>query len=506
MLEVEDILSDTESLHSAEGNPTQPSNKRSHTDSTASDKSTTPAKSQVKKAAVVKLQRGDDIDCAGKCVPDGFLFHVVGIEEPERPSQKVRLLVKPGAPPSWKPTNIGFFIGRHVAKHLPEIQQYSCSMTASDRCKLKVQSSKTDAYVTKVRTCVPGKGPHVWPAYNVAFRPCAASIALMMNASRRGSAPLLSELYSCAVSVGESHIVPLSNYLRSEGRDFALLQKLEQESDFVLDRFIGSDHADPAVATMRDTASGVSSAGIVIELDSGIASPLLLTMHCLVLDRDVSCAPHGPVSLIDSIPPVMRLDGMPDAATLRRWVEITLRRCQQFHEPILSWCVSSIQFGRRAHVYRTLVDLIMSEVRTLRDRPFHDLWLEWVFRVVSLPFSAIILKRREVAMYYADFPLADMPAVGKAHERPVVALHSLAANNMFHIAAVLCGSISSKTLSGQGSHNVRCCQSCRHLHTPRQDILTCIRMYQCCSVLASAVFYNPQQLKQVLFLATQFSK
>ena len=417
------------------------------------------------------LAYGDHFACDGRRVPNGFLYHVVGVlSESADINALPRLLVKPGAPPSWKPTNVGFFIGRHVAKHVPNVPQYWCPPTATSRCKQKASAQRKCEYVTNVRTRVPTSSALVWPTYNVDFSESTATVDLIWKPATTSRAPLLSELYASCVTVGASSIVQLANFMRSEGADFALLQELEHNPNFILDAFIDAVHNPPLGAV----APGVPSAGVVLELDAAIASPLLLTTHCLILDRDVAHTPPGPVRLIDSIPPIMRLDGMPDVDTLRRWTAQTIQRCNAFDEPILSWCVSSVQFGNgdsgSKHrssapvAVRHLLDLIVNQVRLVRDRTFHDAWIEWVFRVLALPFVAVTLKQRRVVMASGELPLADLPAPGKAHQKPILVLHQDAPNSMFNLAAVLGSALASNALGASASSQVRrrrrCCCCC----------------------------------------------
>lgn len=452
----------------------------SSSSSTSSDSDASPVKTTKKarkagssnksKSGKKGLAYGDHFSCEGRRVPDGFLYHVVGVQPDSDGINSVpRLLVRPGAPPSWRPTNAGFFIGRHVAKHVPAVPQYWCPLMASSKCKQKESAQRKCEYISSVRTRVPVEAALAWPAYTVDFAECATTIDSAWKPATTTRAPLLSELYNSCVAVGESNIVQLANFMRSEGTDFALLQELEQSPKFILDAFIDGVHNPPsaaaAAAVIAGTAApGIPPAGVVLELDACIASPLLLTTHCLVLDRDVAFAPPpGPVRLIDSIPPVMRLDGMPDTDTLRRWAAQTTQRCNDFNEPILSWCVSSVQFGsnvgsnhRNASITtRRLLDLIVNQVRLVKDRSFHDAWIEWVFRVLALPFVAVTLKQRRVVMACGELPLADLPPPGKAHQKPVLALHQEAPNNMFNLAAVVCAALAGTALGASASSQVR---------------------------------------------------
>lgn len=443
------------------------------------DESEKGSKKKEKKACVTKqrLYPGDKADCEGHSVPDGYLYHVVGaVEQDQGPA---RLIVKPGAPPCWTTMNIGFFVGRHVAKLLPNVSQYACGKRET------LPPSKKEPKRTIPARC-PALSSYVWPAYEVDFDESGVVTAPVCgdNAPESGEiAPLLSQLYTSLVIFGSTSIAKVANYLRSDATDFDARTEIESADDFVLDVFIGGTGPEE---------------GTLLDLACGIRTPLLLATHCLILDRDVQRDP-GPAQLVDSIPPVMRHDGLPDATTLSRWMDLTRRRCQTFSEPLLAWGASNVQFGSDAHArFKSLWDLIQlqADASKSRDRTYHDVWIENSFRVASLPFVAFLLKRRNVTMPGRQLPLADMPASSQAHVAPLVRLHPLAPNRIFNMSPVLASTMLRTELSAAGNPQV--------LHATivvmcvLQDRVICERMLQVCCMLVSAVYCNSKQLKQVV--------
>lgn len=364
-----------------------------------------------KRASVRRTEPGGDADCDGRSVPDGFLYHVVGAEEPAGQGAPVCLLVRPGAPACWTYANAGFFVGRHVAKSLPDVPQYACGTAPN---------AKAAAAASRRRT-IPVKCPttssYAWPAYGVDFD---------SHAEADGAAPTLSKLYSGLVRFAVAHMPDIAVFLKSGSADFKSRAELDLAGESLLATFFSKPDSVP----------------LRLEL-LGVTSPLLLTTHCLILDRDIVRNP-GPAQLVDSIPPVMRHDGMPDAATLERWVDLTRLRCLAASEPFLAWGAATIQFGEGLRAkQKTLWDIISQQVVSAtavnksRGCSHHDAWIETAFRVASIPFVAFLLKRRGVTMPDQQLPLADMPVWSRAHEQPLVTLHPLAPKRIFNIAAVL---------------------------------------------------------------------
>lgn len=376
-----------------------------------------------KRGGVRRTVPGGKADCDGRRVPDGFLYHVVGAEEQAGPGAPIRLLVRPGVPACWTHTNAGFFVGRHIAKFLPDVPQYACAPAST---------AKAAAKATRRRT-IPAKSPlassYAWPAYEVDFDSSAIQAAA---AGVMGDTPTLSQLYTNLVLLAVSHMPDIAVFLKSDSADFKARAEVDGASEFLLAPFFGkANYSD-------GTEFAVHSLELV-----GVASPLLLATHCLILDRDIECNP-GPAHLVDSIPPIMRHDGMPDIATLERWADIMRRRCRVASEPLLAWGAASIQFGEGAYEKRkSLWDVVHQQVAAAtavnksRGCSHHDAWIESVFRVASVPFVAFLLKRRGVTLPETQLPLADMPVWSRAADRPLVALHPLAPKRIFNIAAVL---------------------------------------------------------------------
>lgn len=364
---------------------------------------------------------GGRADCGDRSVPDGFLYHVVGTFDCDVPdgdgaagttTTTTRVMVKPGAPACWTPMNAGFFIGRHVAKMLPDVTQYACTTKASVRRTVTIRPPAVSSYA--------------WPAYQVEFDESLHTSPPIDNTPP--TAPRLSQLYSAVVEFGNAHMVDISAYLKSESTDFDVRTKCEEsDSHSLVDQCIGSD--------------GVPIVGVVLDLErrGGVTSPLLLATHCLILNRDVANDP-GPARLIDSIPPVMRHDGMPDVATLERWNDIVRRRCQVTNEPVLAWGASTFQFGDGPRAKQNSIwRIVQSQMPSgkAQTRSNHDAWVETAFRVASMPFVSFLLKRRGVSMPDRQLPLADMPVWGRAYEKPLVTLHPLAPRRLFDTSAVL---------------------------------------------------------------------
>jgi hypothetical protein len=386
-----------------------------------------------KRVSVRRTEPGGDADCDGRSVPDGFLYHVVGAEASDGPGAAVILLVRPGAPACWTYANAGFFVGRHVAKILPDVPQYVCA--AAPTAKAAASASRRRTIPVKC----PTTSSYAWPAYGVDFEsvPGAAQTPL-----------LLSKFYSSLVAFAVRHMPDIAVFLKSGSADFKSRDELDRAGDSRLAEFF----CEPDVAPLR------------LELP-GVNSPLLLTTHCLLLDRDIALNP-GPAQLVGSIPPIMRHDGMPDAPTLERWADLTRLRCQTTNDPFLAWGAATLQFGEGAHArQKTMWDIVGQQVTSAtafnksRNCSHHDAWIETAFRVASIPFVAFLLKRRGVTMPEQQLPLADMPAWGRAHEQPLVTLHPLAPKRVFNIAAVLASVISHTELLSSAHPQVRarCC-------------------------------------------------
>jgi hypothetical protein len=358
-----------------------------------------------------RVKHGEKAECDGARVPDGFLYHVVGAEENPIPGKPVRLAVRPGAPACWTTMNVGFFVGRHVGKLVPNVAQYACTKKPG-HCSRPVSTRR------------PATSTHVWPAYDVDFDD--SGLCLLPDSSdepRSNSAPLLSHLYLSLVVFANDHIADIANFLTSDATDFDTRDELEATDDFMLNEFLGGGNNDCA-----------SSYELLLE--PGIISPLLLATHCLILDRDIVNNP-GLAKLLDSIPPVMRHDGLPDDATLSRWSDQNRQRCESENQPLLSWGSSTIQFGAARRSLWAVASLGMPTAHKNYKRSFHDAWIEAAFRVVSMPFVAFLLKRRKIKLEIYQMPLADMPHWNRAFEKPLVLLHPLTPKRLFNVTAVL---------------------------------------------------------------------
>lgn len=433
-----------------------------------------------KRGCVRRTAPGGTADCGGRRVPDGFLYHVVGVDEKAGLNGPVRLLVRPGVPACWMHTNAGFFVGRHVAKILPDVPQYACATATSEKAAAAASRRRT------IPVKCPTASSYVWPAYEVDFE--SAPVAFDA-ADDKCDVPLLSQLYTSLVRFAVDHMPDIAVFLKSGSVDVKMRAHLEKVGDSLL---------APCFAAGRPDA-------LSLEL-SDVKSPLLLTTHCLILDRDIVHNP-GPASLVDSIPPVMRHDGMPDLATLERWVDLTRRRCQTTTDPVLAWGAASIQFGEGVYKrQKSLWDVAHQQVASAgavnkgRGRSHHDAWVESVFRVASVPFTAFLLKRRNVTLPEQQLPLADMPVWSLAYERPLVALHPLAPKRVFNFAAVLASVMCHAELAATDRPQVPCARADDRATTACvcvQDRAICEKMLQVCSILTSAVFCNTAQLNKV---------
>lgn len=360
-----------------------------------------------------RVKYGEKADCRGSSVPDGYLYHVVGAKEQSAPGLPVCLVVKPGAPACWTTMNVGFFVGRHVAKTLPHVAQYACTKKAG-QCSRPVTTRR------------PSAATNIWPAYDVDFDESAVrAVPPSAPESCTSAAPLLSHLYLSLVAFGNEHIADVANFLTSESTDFETRETLESTDGFVLDVFLGG----------KDCPASYD-----LQLESGIISPLLLTTHCLILDRDIANDP-GPAKLVDSIPPVMRHDGMPDDATLSRWADLNRQHCESESEPLLSWGSATLQFGAARRSLWQVVSTGMPTAYKNYKRRYHDAWIEVAFRIASMPFAAFLLKRRNVTLASHQLPLADMPVWNRAFEKPLVLLHPLAPKRIFHTSAVIASTV-----------------------------------------------------------------
>lgn len=416
-----------------------------------------------RRAGVRRSTPGGKADSDGRRVPNGFLYHVVGAEEPDGPGGKVRLLVRPGVPTCWMHTNAGFFVGRHVAKTLPDVPQFACALNAT----------KPAARRRAISVKCPTTASYAWPAYEVDFDDV------------EDSALTLSKFYARLVMFAVAHMPDIAAFLKSGSSDLKLRAELDEASELLLTPFFGK----PGAAT-------------TLELN-GVGSPLLVATHCLILDRDVARDP-GPANLVDSIPPVMRHDGMPDTATLERWADQTRQRCQLTAEPVLSWGAATIQFGENQRSkLKGLWDIIGQQVAAATavnkssGHSHHDAWIETAFRVASIPFVAFLLKRRNITLPEHQLPLADMPVWSRAFEHPLVALHPLAPRRVFNIAAVLASVIAHTELASTARPQARVCHCRGDNDWLLQDRAICEKLMQVSSILTSAVFCNTPQLNKV---------
>jgi hypothetical protein len=330
--------------------------------------------------------------------------------------------------------NIGFFVGRYVAKYLPHIAQYACT-------------KKPGVYSRPVTTRRPNTSTYVWPAYDVDFDDASlVSLPDSTDETPVNVAPLLSHLYLSAVVFANDHISDIANFLTSNSTDFQTRDGLESNDDFVLDSFIGGKDGPFSYA---------------LELEDGVSCPLLLATHCLILDRDIAGNP-GPAKLVDSIPPVMRHDGMPDDETLARWCDFNRQHCESTSEPLLAWGSASIQFGVARRSLWQVVSLGMATAHKNYKRSYHDAWIEVAFRTVSMPFVAFLLKRRNVSLPASQLPVAEMPAWNRAFVKPLVLLHPLAPKRLFHTSAVLASTMLRTELVSSTRPQATCARAVRH--------------------------------------------